>query len=259
MSVISSEQAASNGRQQQRHSVMSEIASQLQFKTSASKPREPADLIRPDAGVATMIPQAVPIAEDDSDAGSCTSAATMQYHTAETACGRDCELACECNIPVTIQPNMRKSCETNHVIERQFDSMRKKEREKLAITIRARDHTVLETPPCINIDCPFCRTCLSYQRFKCLQYLQYLNINMWGGRSEIDKMGSAPAGILTGAPLGSCEFHKCPYCTGSLMRRRFRCMQRVHALNCVLWGEELAQDMHIDPSAGDDIVSLLLH
>ena len=72
-------------------------------------------------------------------------------------------------------------------------------------------------------------------------------------------MGNVSDGIFNGAPLGSCEFNKCPYCTGSLMRRRSRCMQSMHALNCVLWGEELVKDIHIDPSAGDDIVSLLLH
>ena len=100
---------------------------------------------------------------------------------------------------------------------------------------------------CERDDCPYCKSSLMYQRFKCMQMVQILNVTLWGKRKDRIQYRDAPL-------LGQCRALNCPYCTGALGIRRFKCQRRLMQLNVLIWGERKGKAMIIDPGPHVDVV-----
>ena len=120
------------------------------------------------------------------------------------------------------------TCDTTGVQRAEGD------RTKLALLVKRKSagNSVFDAPDCSAVDCPYCRLCLMHQRFKLMQMLQMLNTFIWGKHSEMLQLEANSC--LT----GDCTASDCPYCADDplLLCRRFTCMQRLHQINCTLWG-----------------------
>ena len=143
--------------------------------------------------------------------------------------------------------------QNDYCIDLRYYRRAEEDRKKLAQLVKRKSSgsSILQlyTPDCSAVDCPYSRLCLTHQRFKLMQMLQMINTFLWGKLSEILQIEAQSCLTV------DCTASDCPYCAdGSLLHRRFKCMQRLHQINCTLWGEDKAIHMDIDIRFDHDIL-----